>query len=130
MDNAIADILVSDVMNKHPITVKENTKLKIAIQTLVNKRIAGAPVITEHGTIVGVTSEKDLLVAAASGAHNTPLPYAAKIDVINKNAKLKDALMIILKNNRKWLPVVDDHKKVVGILARRDLLGVFLKRMA
>ena len=43
-----------------------------------------------------------------------------------QNRSLRDALQRILKRGLKYVPVVDEQKRVVGILTRASLLTLFM----
>ena len=42
--------------------------------------------------------------------------------VINQDASLMDAVKVMVNNNVNRLPVVNGHKKIVGIIARADII--------
>ena len=45
-------------------------------------------------------------------------------DVFVQNRSLRDALQRILKRGLKYVPVVDEQKRVVGILTRASLVDI------
>ena len=51
-----------DIMSKKIIAMNPKTTIKKAIDILIDNKISGAPVCREDGTLVGVISEKDLMV--------------------------------------------------------------------
>lgn len=52
---------VADVMSHDPIVVHPETPLNEAIKLLAENRISGLPVVDQHGKLVGVLSETDLM---------------------------------------------------------------------
>src|SRR5581483_10829402 len=52
---------VEDVMTREVETVKPETPLKRVAAILAELRISGLPVVDEHGVVVGVVSEGDIL---------------------------------------------------------------------
>src|SRR4051794_3997610 len=56
------DIMVSPV-----VTVKPSTSVKELVKLLLEKRISAAPVVDDHGTLVGIASEGDLLHRPEAG---------------------------------------------------------------
>jgi len=57
----IKPVQVKDYMSGKLVTFAPDTDVLDAIHDLVNHRIAGAPVIDSHGTLVGMLSEFDCL---------------------------------------------------------------------
>ena len=88
----------------------------------------GAVLVEEHGTLVGIFTERDLMSrldhADALWQHvivrdvMTPDPI-----VIRPDDSLAEALRRLLAGKRRHLPVVDDAGKVLGLLSIRDILG-------
>lgn len=122
----LATIPVSDIMTPSPTTVRSDASVRTAIQTLVDKKIAGVPIVNEANQLVGVVSENDLLLLAASGHLSHRLQYKENPDFIRADSTLKEALVKMIKLKRKWFPVLDDANKIIGVIARRDLLKVLL----
>ncbi len=52
---------VSDLMQRHVVTAREEQSLKALAETLFDHGISGMPVVGADGTVVGVVSEADLL---------------------------------------------------------------------
>lgn len=75
-----------------------------------------------------MVSENDLLLMAASGRMSHALQHTQNPDVVTPDTTLKEALVKMIRQKRKWFPVVDSEKKVVGVLARADLLRVLLEK--
>lgn len=124
----LAKTPISVIMNPSVVTISETSNIKIAMQIMVNQKISGMPVVNDAGHLIGVLSEKDLLLSSASEKLDSPIKFTKPPDYATPDSTLKDALVKLLKQNRKWLPVVDSKKIPVGIIARRDLLQVFLSQ--
>src|SRR4051794_41135166 len=52
---------IQDVMTKEVETVTPETTLKHVAAILADRRISGLPVVDEHGGVLGVVSEADIL---------------------------------------------------------------------
>jgi signal-transduction protein with cAMP-binding, CBS, and nucleotidyltransferase domain len=88
----------------------------------------GAVVVEDHGTLVGIFTERDLMSrldhADALWQHvivrdvMTPDPI-----VIHPDDSLAEALRRLVAGKRRHLPVVDPAGKVLGLLSIRDILG-------
>lgn len=119
--------IVKDYMTKAVITVKEDEDVYAAIQTLLNNKISGAPVLDSESNLVGILSEKDCLRIFSNGMfHNFPgasvKDYMSKeVLTITPDADIFTATDILLNNVFRRMPVVEEDK-LLGIISRRDVL--------
>lgn len=58
-------MLAKDIMTHEVITVKPDTTIEDAARLLVDNKISGIPVIDEDGRILGIVTEKDLMIKAS-----------------------------------------------------------------
>jgi len=56
-----AKFLASDIMTRDVAVVHPETTLLAAVKLMASRRISGLPVVDEHGTLVGMMSEGDVL---------------------------------------------------------------------
>ena len=126
--DTLALVPVREFMTSPVVSIPPTATLKIALQTLVNKKITGIPVVNESEQLIGVVTECDLLLQAAVGTLSRPVQFSKGGDSISPDCTLKDVLVKMVKARRKWLPVVSSSGHVEGVIARRDLLKVMLQR--
>jgi len=127
MDNKkLSEIPVHTIMSTPAITIFETNSVLNVMKILINKKIAGAPVINAGNKLVGVISERDILLQAASGDLHAQYKFVKNPEFLTRYITLKDAIITMVKNNRKWLPVVDDTMYIHGVISRRDLMKVIL----
>jgi CBS domain-containing protein len=144
---------VSSVMSTDMATLREDTPFKDIVRVLEQRDISAAPVVDAAGRVLGVVSEADLLVKQGAGDpgtahpekrrwrrhHDTPPdPRADAVTAaalmtrpaitVTADATVAHAAREITKHNVKRLPVVDDDGRLVGIVSRKDLLTVFLRK--
>ena len=128
----------SEVMTGPVITVPPDMELKQAAWLLVEHAIGALPVV-EDGNLVGIVSEADLValeVAPDPRAHLAPVanppvdPGRLVSDVMTRevislpaDADAAQAARLLLERRKAQVPIVAG-RRVVGILARRDLLRV------
>jgi CBS domain-containing protein len=119
--------LVKDYMARTLVTFKPDTDVLDAVHTLVAKRIAGAPVVDDEGSLVGMLSEFDCMkvVLDASYHGNSGGPVS---DYMTTNTKTVDAQMNIIDLAQEFIetkfrrfPVLDSNR-LVGQISRRDVL--------
>lgn len=56
-----APIMVSDYMTTDLITFREDQSVVEVMQTLVDNKISGGPVVNEHGELLGIISDADCM---------------------------------------------------------------------
>jgi len=119
--------LVKDYMARTLVTFKPETDVLDAVHVLVNKRIAGAPVVDDEGNLLGMLSELDCMkVALDAGYHgNWGGPVS---EFMSKGAKTVDAEMsivdlaqIFVTSQYRRFPVMHGTR-LVGQISRRDVL--------
>ena len=54
-------VLASDIMTRDVAVVHPETTLMAAVKLMASRRISGMPVVDQHGTLVGMMSEGDVL---------------------------------------------------------------------
>lgn len=123
----LKSIKVSDYMAASLVTFNPETEMRLAISQLVEKRISGAPVVDDHGNLVGVLSEQDCMkVALSAGYHDD---YAGQVkDYMSKKVTTIDADTSILTLAQMFIdspfrryPVMQNNR-LVGQVSRRDVL--------
>jgi IMP dehydrogenase len=105
------------IRNVH--TVDPSTPIEVVRNIMETKKINGLPVVSGE-KIVGIVTKRDL--EFATKAMNTVSDVMVK-DVIyaSDNITLEEAREILYKNRIEKLPLVDDKKKVVGLITSKDI---------
>lgn len=98
-----------------------------AIQTLVEHRISGAPVVDETGNVVGVLSQKDCLKVALSASYYGESGGRVS-EFMSRNPKTVDADTSILEVAEMFMqdeyrryPVMEENR-LIGQISRHDVL--------
>ena len=119
--------LVKDYMSKTLVTFKPDTNVLDAVHTLVKHRIAGAPVVDDAGTMVGMLSELDCLKVALQagyyGEYGGPVSdyMSSDVQTVNMEMSIIDLAQRFLDSNFRRFPVTDKNR-LVGQISRRDVL--------
>lgn len=118
-----------DIMTKNVVVLKADATIFETIDVLVENRISGAPVVNAEGKIIGVVSEKDLMIAldflgdkkAAMAQVNEFM--TRNVVLLTEETTIKEISQTLVRENIKRIPIVK-NEQVVGIVSRRDILRV------
>jgi acetoin utilization protein AcuB len=135
-------MLVRDRMSKPPITIRQTVGVEEALRLMHQENIRRLPVVDNHGKMVGIVSELDLLKVSPSPATSLSvyeIPYLmAKIKMkdvmtkdvvtVNEDTPLEEAARVMADNKIGGVPVMRDGK-VVGIITETDLFKTFLEML-
>jgi CBS domain-containing protein len=139
--------LVKDLMTTQVVTVGPETPFKEIVARLAEHRVSALPVVDDHGRVLGVVSEADLLLkeefpdpdqdiplfwtkrrrlerdkAAATTARDL---MSIAVVSIAPEATAAEAARRMHTAKVKRLPVLGQGGRLVGIISRSDLLKVF-----
>ncbi len=125
-------MLVRDVMRKNVVVGKPNVTIREASQVMGDMHI-GSLVVREKDDIIGILTERDVLIAVAKGINPEETLVteimSKKVVTIESDKKLDEAVDVMVKNKIKKLPVVEG-KKLVGIITASDIVVVEPKLIA
>ena len=124
-----ASLTVKDVMNKQVQFAHLKTKGD-AMASLMIEGLGAVPVVNGGKRLAGIVSEHDLLAAIDDG-HELSRVTAADIMTGNPySVRLETTLgtlvHVLRASDLVRVPVVDANNKLVGIIARRDLLRTYV----
>ncbi|MBI2305880.1 MAG: CBS domain-containing protein [Rhodocyclales bacterium] len=118
------------IMRPQVITLAAADEVARAWSLLVDRRIRQAPVLGRDGSLVGIVSEHDLLVAL-NADRNAPSDIMARhvADVMTSPVVAADPLtdvrriaQVMLERGVDGVPIVDERHALVGFVSRGDLL--------
>jgi len=143
-----------DIMTRDVVTVKPDTTIEDTVKLMIAHHISGLPVLNDAGEMVGVVSEKDLILKEKGFPFSVmKVPslidrmvnlehFVEEITLARKriaadvmtteiiSAHPDDSIghiawqMVQKKHNR--IPIIDNGK-LVGIITRADIIRLFAK---
>lgn len=117
-------IPVTDIMRDNPALVLPSRTPAVAISFMRQRKTDTLIVSDEKGELLGIIPSYEL--HAKKGNIQTIAEIMQPVETVLKNtATAKDALQMITKAAYGVIPVVDDEKKVVGVVTRGSLLSFF-----
>jgi CBS domain-containing protein len=149
-------MLAKDIMTKDVITVGPNEKVEKAAKILLENKISGIPVVDEDNHVLGVITEKDLMIKASElkvpfyltlfdsiiflenpiRFNNDIKKYTAsdvkeamtdKVYTVEEDTPVTEVVAIMQKRRVNRVPVLR-HGKLIGIISRNDILKAMVER--
>ena len=126
---------VVDLMTTDVIRVSPDTRIKEAARLMFRHRVSGLPVVDADGRLSGIITEADFLrMEVARNEADDPQPVETVGEVMSSgvvtvapDAEITEAAKIMVIQDVKRLPVVDADNKMLGIIARLDIVAVFTR---
>ncbi len=143
-----------EIMTKDVTSLSPEHSVKEALELLKKMQISGLPVIDKEERLVGVLTEKEILSYILPSYISTvgrfiyeenPKSTRKKLGELDKikvsqlmrkevvttaeDTTLCELARIMLTQKARRIPVVDKSGKVLGILARGDVLAAFLREI-
>jgi CBS domain-containing protein len=141
-----ADRPIADVMTREVITLTPDMSIAESWQRMVKHNLKALPVVDANNVVVGMLTDEDILTRAGLGQR---LAVATRLDAAHLQQEFqrlqesalkvgdimsqppitahpKESLAVaaarMAKNGIKRLPIVDEAGKLVGVVARLDIL--------
>jgi CBS-domain-containing membrane protein len=150
-------LTAADVMTRDVITVKKETTIRELAELFARHRISIAPVVDDSGAMIGIVTETDLVEQDKNLHIPTVISlfdwviylesdkkfekelkkmtgqtvgdiYTQSVKTVGPAAPLSDLADIMSSGKMHAIPVLED-KKVVGIVARIDLIRTMIKQV-
>ncbi len=120
---------VKDVATRETIVVPPQTTLRVAADVMGDHSI-GAVVVAVDCRVVGILSERDVVIAIAAGADPDEATVAGAMshDIISvrPDDTLYDAAVDMLDLGIRHVPVLNERGAALGMVSVRDLLRPLL----
>ena len=121
------NLQVKDYMARHLVTLKPDDEILRAIHTLVEHKIAGAPVLDKDGILVGMLTEKDCMNVIISASYHSQYGglvadfMSTEVEVMNVEDSIVDAAKRFQNKRYRRYPVMDNNR-LVGQISRADVI--------
>ena len=135
-------MIIADRMKKNPVTATPDMSIKEASEKMKQNKAHRLPVLDDDKHLVGIISEKDILLAAPSPA-STLSAYEinyllSKLTVknimsrnpltITKETTIEEAVKLMVENDLSCLPVMEDGF-LAGIVSKSDMFKILLEML-
>jgi acetoin utilization protein AcuB len=126
-------------MTRKVITVDQEAGILDAQKLMATNKIRHLPITDDNQQLIGIVTDRDIRSALPYGFYEEPQSAKEKIsalkvrDIMTRDPitispayTIQDALLLIQNSNVGALPVVEDGKRLTGIISVRDLLRAFI----
>ena len=114
---------VEQIMNPEPVTVTENVILSEAIKLMKQKRVDSLLVVGEENHLLGYV-DFEIIDKQKTNHFKVSEVIEKELFTLEKGTLVRDTLQTILKRGLKFVPVIDDENRLLGIVTRSNLVDV------
>lgn len=115
---------VKEIMTTEVKTVSESCTVKEAAEHMKNLDIGSLPVCTKSNKLVGVVTDRDMVIRGFTSEINSNTPVSQVMSsnpvFVSPDTGVHEAARIMAKNQIRRLPVVENNE-VIGIVSIGDL---------
>ncbi|MFQ5597243.1 MAG: CBS domain-containing protein [Nitrospiria bacterium] len=125
----IAEIAASHIMETDVISSGEETSCHDLADSLFKRGFGSIPVIDQNRVLKGLVSEYDILNALVNGKDlrktSASTVMTQSVVTIKEETPIMEVIALLQARHLIRVPVVDPEGKLIGIVARRDILGCY-----
>jgi CBS domain-containing protein/anti-sigma regulatory factor (Ser/Thr protein kinase) len=124
------DIKAGDIMSSHVVEISGEKKIAHAKELMKIKKISGIPVVDDKKQLIGIISIEDIIHALEFNKINDPIRKIMSTQVVTIHKDDSLAAVVDKFENYKYgrFPVVDDEKRVCGIISKEDIMHGILEK--
>ncbi len=109
---------VKEIMTSPVVCAPADTPIAEVATLLAKHDISAVPVTDDHGTVIGLVSEYDLLARRGKVARDIMSPG---IISVNEETDVDEVRYLLIERRIRRVPVVEGQK-LVGIVSRSDIV--------
>jgi CBS domain-containing protein len=117
---------VREIMSSDCECIGENETLLDAAKRLAQLDVGAMPICGEDDKLKGMLTDRDIVVKALANGKDPASTKAGELGkgkpiVVGATDPVDDALRLMKEHKVRRLPVIDDNKRLVGIVSQGDL---------
>lgn len=123
-------MLARDVMTNNPISCMFNDAAQKAAQVMKDHSIGVVPVVESacNSKLVGIVTDRDLALKVVASGHDpkaTQLTKCMAMSLVccHETDSTKEVMDKMVDHDIRRIPVVDDHRNIVGVVSFSDLVS-------
>ena len=107
-----------------PVTLAQDANVGDAQKLMNTYKIGGIPIVDDKGALIGILTNRDLRFETDDQRPIHTLMTSKNLITAPQGTNLAEAQDILQKHKIEKLPVVDDDKKLVGLITYKDIMKV------
>jgi len=107
-----------------PVTLSADAVVGEALSLMQKYKIGGIPIVSKSQELIGILTNRDLRFETKVNKPVTELMTSTNLVTAPEGTNLAQAREILQKHKIEKLPVVDNHKKLVGLITYKDIMKV------
>ncbi|MDD2595407.1 MAG: IMP dehydrogenase [Bacteroidales bacterium] len=104
-----------------PVTIKYDAFVGDALRLMAENHIGGIPVVDDQNHLIGIVTNRDLRFQDNMKTPITEVMTSENLITVGVKTDIPQATEVLRKNRIEKLPVVDENKKLVGLITYRDI---------
>jgi CBS domain-containing protein len=104
-----------------PVTCRVDEEIKVVAERIISKSVNHVVVTDKFGEIKGIVTSWDLTRAIAEGKSRLADVITKKVFTTRPEETLEEASRKMAQHHISALPVVNNEKKVVGLITSEDI---------
>jgi len=134
-------MLIENWMTKDVVTATPETSMMKAARLMKERDISRLPVVDEKGVLLGLVSDRDIKEASPSKATTLDMHelyyllaeiklkdiMTRTVMTIGPGETIEQAAALMLEHKIGGLPVVDEQRRVVGVVTHSDIFKVLVR---
>jgi IMP dehydrogenase len=107
-----------------PITVKGQNTVNDVLNIMAENKIGGIPVVDDYGILIGIVTNRDLRFEKNLKMTVAEIMTTENLITTKDGTDLGKAEKILQQHKIEKLPVVDDNRRLIGLITYRDIIKV------
>lgn len=115
---------IAEIMTVDVVTLKPRQTLRHAAEEVELGRIRHLPVVDDHGRLLGLVTQRDLLAAGPDLDRPIAEIMTSDIKTVSPVTPAYEAAYLLLRHDIGCVPVTDEHGTLIGIVTDTDFVRV------
>lgn len=117
-----------EIMTNNPECCLASDKVYVIAQRMQSENVGALPVVENHENkkLIGIITDRDLAIRVLGANQNATSTQVRAVMTHNpvicfEDDELDTTIEIMAKNQIRRIPVVDENKRIVGIISQADV---------